>query len=125
MELIALIELWVIAHFKVISVVFGLFAAMGVGAGIIYKTAIVMRNSRIDKEAYKDALNKQLVELAHEAALFNQRQEFQSEFMSYQEKRYNESEAQNRRYGEALVDNAIDSAVVKQLLQSNNITAKR
>ncbi len=124
MEVISAVEVWVIAHYKIISFAFGLLAAVGVGAGMVYKTAIVMRNTRLDKEAYKDAVNAQLVALSHEVALFNQRQEFQSEFMSYQEERYNELQKQNRSYGEALVNYAIDAALVKQLLTERNITAK-
>lgn len=123
--LLTIIELeqWVIDHYQIISFLFGLFAAVGVGAGIIYKIAIVLRNARIDREAYRERLNNQLTELAHQAALFDQRQEFQSEFMSYQEKRYNESREENRNYGKAMVDNAIDSAVCRKILEDNNIRA--
>lgn len=92
-ELMLEIQKDIAAWYQVISVLFGLLAALGVGVGIAYKIYVVLRNNRRDRQCYRRALNKQLTELAHEAALFNQRQDFQSEFMSYQEKRYNRSQA--------------------------------
>lgn len=90
--------------YQVISVIFGILASIGVGVGVAYKIYIVIRNNRKDREEYKKALNSQLTELTHQAALFDQRQEFQSEFMSYQEKRYNRSQAIIQKFAYDVAD---------------------
>lgn len=90
--------------YQVISVVFGLLATIGIIVGIAYKIHIVLRNKRIDRDAYRKMLSDGIEELRHKSALFDQRQEFQSEFMSYQEKRYNRSQAIIQKFAHDVAD---------------------
>lgn len=107
--------------YEQISVIFGLclgmLTALGIIVAIFYKVFIILDRRRTKKENFKDLITKQLVSLSHEVALFNQRQEFQSEFMSYQEERYNEVSA-------SIIRTSEDAAMVKLLLQNNNIERK-
>ena len=86
------LEVWVISHYQIISFVFGILASIGVVVGIGYKVYIVSMHNEKARSDKRDRYEDQVREIAHDFALFNQRQEFQSEFMAIQEVRYKDGE---------------------------------
>lgn len=92
--------------YQKVSVFFGILATFGVIVGIVYKVTILYSAYIAKKKQKLIDIELKLNELELVISGLNQRQVFQSEFMSYQEKRYNRSQAIIQRY-------AIDTAEIK------------